>query len=297
MTFLPALMVQAALAAFICEVLSRDLKPLATLVFYKGVSESHPDRIFTQAVIELTLSEYCVAIWMERLIQTQLAAAGAKGALKGKVPFAQGNAYLAKVRSAIYAAARILANEREEALGPVGRPTLHVSFKSRNVQLGPKDRLSPMVRAMIVEDYSVDQRSAQALEWLDSLGSVTVVESQGDMVSGHEQESLIPMSLFNNALREAREYGFADAYDPNDYDHLMELASFLELNFNRELAFRIRSEIQASGTLVQARTYFLPDSDIPVASEYAWHKPSEKGEYVGTVHLPYRSRSTGVAGA
>ena len=300
LTLLPTLMINAAVFAFLCEGMNRDLKPLATLVFRKGVSETHPDRLFTQAVVELTLEHEVVHHWMEPLIQTQLTAAKQEasskvGALKGKVPFAHGNVYLAKVRSAVYAAVRILANERAEALGPVGKPKLNVSFKSRNVKLRESDRIRPMVRALIVENHSVDQRAAEALDWLDSLGSVTIVDRQeGEITSGHEQDSLISMSLFHNAIREAREYGFADAYDPADYDHLMELASFLELNFNRDLAFRIRAELQAQGRTVQARTYFLPDSDIAVAQEYAWHQSSVPGEYVGTVHLPFKT--TGVAG-
>lgn len=268
-----------------------SLRPLALLVWKLGVKEHHPDRVFTQAVTDLALENAAVGQWMEGLIKRQMDAPSTRGALRGAVPFAEGNAYLEQVRNAVFQTVRILAAERTEALGPVGTPTLTVSFKTREVRLTAADRLSPRVRELHVEDFRVDPRSERALDWLDSLGSVQLTDhhAEGDLVTGHDEESLVPVSLFTSALREAKAFGFTDAYDPSDPGDIMELAEHLERSYNRALAFQLRAALQVHGTTLQARTYFLPDSDQSVAEEVAWHRPAVPGEYVGTTHLPWRS--------
>ncbi len=268
-----------------------SLRPLALLVWKLGVREHHPDRVFTQTVTDLALENVVVGQWMEGLIKRQMDAPSTRGALRGAVPFAEGNAYLERVRDAVFQTVRILAAERTEALGPVGTPTLTVSFGARKVRLTAADRLSPRVRELHVEDPRVDPRSERALDWLDSLGSVQLTDrhTEGDLVTGHDEESLVPMSLFTSALREAKEFGFTDAYDPSDPGDIMELAEHLERSYNRALAYQLRAALQVHGTTLQARTYFLPDSDQFAAEEVAWHQPAVPGEYVGTTHLPWRS--------
>lgn len=285
----PLLVLKACQDFLLAEGLS--LRPLALLVWKLGVKEHHPDRVFTKAVTDLALENAAVGQWMQSLIQRQMDAPSPRGALRGAVPFAEGNPYLEKVRNAVFQAVRILVAERTEALGPIGTPNLTVSFKTRQVRLAAGDRLSPRVRELHVEDLRVDPRSERALEWLDSLGSVHLVDhhADGELVTGHDEASLVPMSLFTSAVREVKAFGFADTYDPADPGDIMELAENLERSYNRTLAFQLRAALQVQGAVLQARVYFLPDSDLPVTQEMAWHRPAMPGEYVGTTHLPWRS--------
>ena len=289
-TLLPYWAACQAVNGCIAEALGQDLRHLAYFVYANGAAVHHPDRVFTKAVIDLTLDHNSVNTWLERLIRRQLDAPSTRGALRGAVPFANGNAYLDRVRTAVFNAVRILSAERTEARALTSGTARSVSFKTRNVSLQAADRLRPMVRELLVEDFRVEQRSEDALEWLDSLGCVAVFDPQAEakVDSGHEIPSLISSVLFAQAVHEAKLFGFADTFDPAEIDHLMELASILEQSYSRGLAFRIRAELHAAGSVIQARTYFFPDSDIAVAEEIAWCMPAIPDEYVGTVHLPYR---------
>lgn len=289
LTLLAPMMALHTLRDALADEMGRSLDHLAALVAEQKVKLSHPDRAFRHAVYTLSLEHSVVKTWMERLIQCQQHASSPVGALRGKVPFANSDAYLLRVRDAVYATVRLLIAEREEALGPVGRPRLTVSFKTRLPRLTPADRLPPSVRELLVESHQVDTRAEEALDWLDSLGVLQVINPQDAVVTSHDEASLIPMSLFQMAVREAQHFGLADVYDPADPGHIMELAEHLERAYNPTLAFQLRAALQVSGTTHQARAYYLPDSDIRVAEEVAWHTSSHPGEYVGSTRLPWKS--------
>ncbi|MBZ9752181.1 hypothetical protein GO986_12390 [Deinococcus sp. HMF7620] len=289
LTLLAPLMALRTLRNALADEMGRSLDLLADLVAAQRVKVNHPDRAFKHAVYTLSLEHVVVKTWIERLIQCQQQASSPVGALRGKVPFANNDAYLMRVRDAVYATVRLLTSEREEALGPVGSPRMTMSFRTRLARLTPADRLSPSVRELLVESYQVDPRSEEALDWLDSLGVMQVIDPQDAVVSSHDEASLIPMSLFQLAVREAQHFGLVDVYDPADPGHIMELAEHLERAYNPTLAFQLRAALQVSGTAHQARAYYLPHSDIRVAEEVAWHTSSHPGEYVGSTHLPWKS--------
>lgn len=262
-------------AAFLVE-FRRTLIPLSTLIAEAGVRAGHNDRFFRTTVLELR-QHPVIATWIESLVSQQLAADSQHGALKGALPRAT-DAFQEKVRSALYAAVRVLSTERVEAI----HPRTSMSFRTFSWPMNAADRLDVLTRELLEESIHVERRAGHALDWLDGLGSITVMDD------APTPDTLIPDSLFNQAVRAAHRAGFLETWDALNPSHIMDLASVVD-TFNSVQAIELRTALQGSASLRQVRAYHLPDSDTVVGQEHAWHHPSYSGEFAGSMYLPWNS--------